>query len=262
MRASSLRQTILTLISALLLFLGSVSAAGAQNSSIPTETLSYKVMFKWGLINKKAGWARLSYTPNGATAYAVLHAGSEPWADKIYYLRDTLTSTIDTRTMTPNYYERVANEDGKYSRDVVKFTRNGQNISASTERYRRAKPGAELKTTTGTLEAQGVTVDMVSAFYYVRTMPFDRMETGQQRIINIFSAKKKERLTITYQGRETIKIDGKSYDTYHIRFRFTTEGSKKSSDDIDTWVEVAEPHRPVKLEGRLKIGKIMCLIDE
>ncbi|MCM1028296.1 MAG: DUF3108 domain-containing protein [Pseudoflavonifractor sp.] len=229
--------------------------------SIPKESLRYKVMFKWGLINKKAGWARLDYTPGSVTAQATLYAGSEPWADKIYYLRDTLTSTIRPSSMTPTYYERVANEDGKYSRDIVKFVHEGTRVTAQASRYRRQKPGAELTEAHTSLEAVGATVDMVSAFYYMRTMPFSSMEPGQQRIINIFSAKKKERLTITYVGTAKIDIDGHKYDTYHIKFRFTTDGSKKSSDDIDTWIETAAPHRPVKLEGKLKIGKVMCLLE-
>lgn len=240
------------------------AAAGAtlpNTSPFPTESLSYKVMFKWGLISKKAGWARLDYTPGGLISEAVLYAGSEPWADKLYYLRDTLTTRMHTTSHTPLYYERVANEDGKYARDVVKFTSNGTSVKAMTERYRRAKNATETKQSFGELDAIGVTVDMVSAFYYARTLPFGSMTNGQQRIINIFSAKKKERLTITFLGKETVEIDSRSYPAYHITFRFTTEGGKQSSDDIDTWIEIAPPHRPVKLEGKLKIGKITCLLE-
>lgn len=238
-----------------------VTAPVATAVEIPRESLRYKVMFKWGLINKKAGWARLEFTPGREVAQAVLYAGSEPWADHLYYLRDTLTTHMLPSSLTPVYYERVANEDGKYARDIVRFFREGQKVRATTDRYRRGEEETETRHAAAELEALGVTVDMVSAFYYVRTLPFSRMEPGQQRIINIFSAKKKERLTITFGGTERINIDHRSYDTYHIRFRFTTEGGKQSSDDIDTWVETAPPHRPVKLQGKLKIGKIMCLLE-
>lgn len=247
------------LAAALIIMLSALQATAKVN--IPAETLNYKVMFKWGLINKKAGWARLEYTPGSVTSEAVLYAASEPWADRLYTLRDTLYSTIRPASMTPVYYERVANEDGKYARDVIRFTHAGSKVSATTRRYRRSKPGAEMKQADNTLEAEGATVDMLSAFYYIRSMPFDRMQPGQQRIINIFSAKRKERLTITFVGEERVKIDDSSYDTYHVKFRFTTEGSKQSSDDIDTWLETAAPHVPVKLEGKLKIGKIMCLLE-
>lgn len=239
-----------------------VSAASpAPALDIPHESLTYKVLFKWGFINKKAGWARLDYTPGGLTSEAVLYAGSEPWADKIYYLRDTLTTRMNPSTFTPQYYERVANEDGKYSRDVVQFTQTGYKVSATADRYRRSRQDADMTHASTRLEADGITVDMVSAFYYARALPFESMSPGQQRIINIFSAKKKERLTITFVGAEKIKVDDRTYETYHIKFRFTTDGGKQSSDDIDTWVETASPHRPVKLEGKLKIGKILCLLE-
>lgn len=247
------------LAAALFITLSAVQATAKVN--IPAETLSYKVMFKWGLINKKAGWARLEYTPGAVTSEAVLYAASEPWADRLYTLRDTLYSTIRTSSMTPVYYERVANEDGKYARDIIKFAHAGNKVNATTKRYRRSKPGAALKQADNTLQAEGATVDMLSAFYYIRSMPFARMQPGQQRIINIFSAKRKERLTITFVGEEQVSIDSDDYNTYHVKFRFTTEGSKQSSDDIDTWLKTDAPHIPVKLEGKLKIGKIMCLLE-
>ena len=186
-----LRAIIILAVAIVMSHAPALAAGPATPLSIPRESLSYKVMFKWGLINKKAGWARLDYSPAGATATAVLYAGSEPWADKLYYLRDTLTTRMSTANHTPEYYERVANEDGKYARDVVRFTRDGNRVTATTRRYRRARPGAELKQADAELEAIGQTVDMVSAFYYARTMPFAKMAPGQQRIINIFSAKKR-----------------------------------------------------------------------
>ncbi len=252
---------ILIILTALIPAIGAGAVGPAPTLAIPQESLTYKVLFKWGIINKKAGWARLDFTPGGLTSEAVLYAGSEPWADKIYYLRDTLTTRMNPSTFTPYYYERVANEDGKYSRDVVRFTRTGNQVSATADRYRRGKQDTDLTQATTTLKAEGVTVDMVSAFYYARALPFESMTPGQQRIINIFSAKKKERLTITFVGSEKVKVDDRAYDTYHIKFRFTTDGGKQSSDDIDTWVETASPHRPVKLEGKLKIGKILCLLE-
>ncbi len=249
-----------SVIIALFILLGALAVSAA--SPIPAETLRYRVMYRWGIINKQAGHATLSFTPGATEARAVLTAASEPWADKIYSLRDTLYSTISLPSMTPTYYERVANEAGKYSRDIVSFRVSGPQVSATTHRYRRARPGAEMTEASTSLQATGTTVDMLSAFYYLRTLPFSTMSRGQQRIINIFSAKKKERLTITFVGREKIDLNGRPCDTYHIRFRFTTGGdSRKSSDDIDTWIETDPPHRPLKLVGKLKIGKIMCLLE-
>ena len=46
------------------------------------ETLNYKVIYKWGLINKQAGHAKLTLKNVGEDYVVQLTAASEPWADK------------------------------------------------------------------------------------------------------------------------------------------------------------------------------------
>lgn len=247
------------LLSILLLCL--MAAIPLYVSANPSESLHYKVMFKWGLINKKAGTADLVLTPGADYLKATLTAKNEPWADGIYKLRDTLISHMDPVTMTPSYYERIAHEDGKYARDIVRFNQTEKIVTAHTERYRRKSDGAEPTSALNTLSASGVTVDMVSAFYYLRKLDFSRMSPGQSVTVNIFSAKRKELLRIIFRGKEKVKIDNKSYDTWRVSFTFTTDGAKKSSDNIDTWIETTGEHIPVKLRGKLKIGSILCLLE-
>lgn len=247
---------IITFVIALLM-----SAGVLMSAASPTETLNYKVLFKWGLINKKAGTATLTLTPHSSHLKAALYARSEPWADSFYKLRDTLYSHMEPTTMVPKYYERIAYEDGKYARDVIHFHRSGNNVTANTERYRRKGDNAETSSVFDRLTASGVTVDMLSAFYYLRTLDFAGMTPGQSKTVNIFSAKRKEQLRIVYHGEETLKIGKKSYSTWHVSFRFTTDGAKKSSDDIDTWIDTTGHHAPVKLRGKLKIGSILCLLE-
>ncbi len=97
----------------LFLMLAAHAVAAAADSvavNIPDETLNYKVMFKWGFINKKAGSAKLSLrrTPQGYTSQ--LTAASEPWADRIYRLRDTLNGRMEPDGFRPLFYEKIAHE--------------------------------------------------------------------------------------------------------------------------------------------------------
>ncbi|MDE6287819.1 MAG: DUF3108 domain-containing protein, partial [Muribaculaceae bacterium] len=48
------------------------------------ESVSYRVMYKWGLINKQAGTATLSLKDCGDHYTTCLTAASAPWADRIY----------------------------------------------------------------------------------------------------------------------------------------------------------------------------------
>ncbi len=233
--------------------------AFAENISFQKESLNYKVMFKWGLVHKQAGRATLTIADNGTKYVAKLTARSESWADKFYSVRDTLISFIGKTDMLPHKYERIAYEGGSFAHDIVTFSRNGNIFTGDTERYRRKKNAKEIVKSTGSLTAEGHTVDLLSVFYYLRAIDFNSITPGYSKTINIFSGKKKELLNIKYHGEETLSLNGKKYNTYRISFTFTTDGSKKSSDDIYTWISVENSHIPLKLEGKLNGGKIQCL---
>lgn len=247
-----------TLRLAALALLVAAASLTACAVSLPNETLHYKVLYKWGMVHKTAGRATLSLHSAGSSAYkATLTARSEPWADKVYRLRDTLTSTMSRDKLLPSRYEKVAHEDGKYSRDVVKFSYSGGKVTGSCTRQRRKKAGDPMTTSTSTLSATGQAVDMLSAFYYLRTLDFPRMSKGQTRSINIFSGKKKETLTITYQGATTVDLNKKKHDAWLVTFTFTSDG-KKSSDPIKAWISADSRRIPLKLEGSIKVGKVIC----
>lgn len=163
----------------------------------PPETLTYRVMFKWGLIHKNAGSATLSLqsAPHGELK-AVLTASSAPWADRIYKLRDTLVSYIDPATMQPRLYERIAHEDGKYSHDIVTFERHGNAVAGHAVKQRRKKPGQPLTVRETDLLSTGATVDMVSAFYYLRSLDFNALTPGSETEVTIFSGSKKRKAQI------------------------------------------------------------------
>lgn len=223
------------------------------------ETLNYKVMFKWGLVQKQAGRATLKLKSSPDAFVATLYARSEPWADHFYSLRDTLISTMSKTDMLPSRYERIAHEGGRYARDIITISRTGNIFNGESLRYRRKKNDRQTTKSQINLSAEGPTVDLLSVFYYLRAIDFGRIKPGYTKTINIFSGKRKEYLKIKYHGIDVLELDGKKYQTYRISFTFTADGSKKSSDDIDTWIWTNPSHIPLKLEGKLKVGRIRCL---
>lgn len=98
-------------------------AIHASGTTLGNEALSYKVMFKWGLIQKQAGRGILYLRDDGNRFVSTLYARSEPWADRFYKVRDTLTTIMSKPDMLPVKYERIAHEGGKYSHDIVNFTK-------------------------------------------------------------------------------------------------------------------------------------------
>lgn len=77
--------------------------------------------------------------------------------------------------------------------------------------------------------------------------------------LTIFSGKQKETLSIKFEGIDNLNFDGTERKVYHIKFMFTSKGGKKSSDDMDAWISADSKRIPLKLEGKLPVGKVHCI---
>ncbi len=247
------------LISLVLTAILLISSSTAAKAAFSNESLNYKVMYKWGVVNKQAGHATLSLRVKGNVYSTQLTAASEKWADRFYRVRDTLNGSIVIQGFKPQFYEKIAHEGDEHKHDYVKYNHLGTGkVAAHCTRTKRNKKGKLKVNQAIDLLASGTTVDMLSSFYYMRALPYANWKSGHVITVNIFSGKRKELLTIKYIGVENIKYDKKSFSTYHIKFTFTGDGGKKTSDDMDAWITTDSRHIPVRLEGKLKVGKVQC----
>lgn len=254
-----MKRLISSLITAFVLTVNAAGADGHAHLQLDNESLPYKVMFKWGLINKQAGRAVLNLNHGAGEYHSELTARSEPWADHFYSVRDTLRSTMRPHDFLPKFYEKIANEDGDRKHDRVLFHyADGQGVKADS--YRKEYKKGTLKIDDHhKFESDSIAVDMLSSFYVMRTLPYEKWTVGQTYSVPIFSGKQTETLTIKYHGEENLKIDNQSYPVYHITFIFTSRGGTKSSDDMDAWIYNHKSRIPLRLEGKLPVGKVHCI---
>lgn len=224
----------------------------AHARTYTNETLNYQIVYQWGMVWKHTGDATLSISRNGDGYKAMLAGRTRSWADKVYPVRDTLKCTMRS-DMAPLLYEKLTHEKNYNARDVLQFSYNYSHTSAKATRYRTSG------NTTTTLSAKCQAYDMLSVFYMLRNIEFASMTKGKTQTTVIFSGKEKEYLTIRYQGLENVKLrDGSKYKAYHITFKFTQEGGKKSSDDIDAWLSADANRIPLLIVGKLPVGQVKC----
>ena len=225
------------------------------------ETLSYKVVYRWGIVNKQAGRATfINEFDNDGICRAMMYARTEPWADSLYSVRDTLKSIYDSTTRLPYNYTRIAHEGGSYAHDQVIFSNNSNISSAYCVCLRRKKNESTTNRIETNLEANGPAVDLLSSFYYLRGLNFEKMQIGQSIVINIFSGKRKEILKITYTGLDSIKINNNEEKCHKIIFTFSSKSGKTTSSPIKAWLSTDAKCIPMKIEGELKIGKVQCIL--
>ena len=93
----------------------------------------------------------------------------------------------------------------------------------------------------------------------MRSIDYGNWKVGESETITIFSGKRKEALTIKCHGIDDVKVDKKTFRCYHITFIFTSDGGKKTSDDMDAWISADVRRIPIKIEGKLPVGKVRCV---
>lgn len=224
------------------------------------EELHYVVSYKWGLIQKAAGDAVYTIVDKGDHFDLKMTGTTRPWADKVFFVRDTLMGTISKASNRPLTYIKSSHEKGKYVRDVIHYNYSGSSVSGEAVRTKQNKNG-ELETEKKILEANGDVFDMLSIYYYLRTVDFSKLVNGGTVKVHMFSGSKVEELTVRCEGKEKFTLNDKTQtEAYHLKFSFTTQGKKKSSDDIETWVAVSTPHIPYLIVGNLPIGQVRATL--
>lgn len=238
------------------LFIIALVSLSAFGASFPNETLHYVITYKWGLIHKEAATAALSLRSAGNKYNLTLTAKTKPWADNVFRVRDTLTSVVSQVDLMPLRYVKTSHEGGRYGRDEIDFSYAGKSVTGKATRHRTDKKGKKTETHVS-LQSTGPTYDMLSVFYYLRTLDYRSLSGGTTATATIFSGKKSEKLTIRCLGKERIEMRDKTHaEAWHIKFRFTTGGGAKSSDDIDAWISTGPRHIPLQVFGNLPVGQV------
>lgn len=241
---------IFYLLTVIMLFVVVSATAGFDN-----ERLHYIISYKWGVIHKDAGEATLTLSNHGPNYQLMLAAKTKPWADHFYRTRDTLKATVRKVGLKPLSYTKITHEKNTHSRDEIKYSSYGTVTKGESVRY-RIKDG-KMQKTMKTLTASGPVYDMLSVFYYLRSLDYNKLSKTRLYKATVFSGKKSETITIRSLGIVKIKLrDKTTREAYHIRFNFTTDNGRKSSDDIDTWISADSQHIPLYLVGKLPVGEV------
>lgn len=238
-----------------------VNICSASTTRLADETLHYVISYKWGMIHKDAGTASLSLHNRGDRMYTTLTGRTKPWADKIFKVRDTLHSVVERNGFRPISYEKIAHENGSFSYDHIAYSYNGDNVTGNI-RKRRIKKG-KSSCSSHTLGAKGLVYDMLSIFYYLRTIDYEDFRKDRIFKATVFSGSKSETITIRPQGIENVRMRDKSVRrAFKLKFNFTSKGGRKSSDDIECWISDDRYHIPLLLIGSLPVGQVKCYLTE
>lgn len=206
------------------------------------EVLEYRVHY--GIID--AGTAKLEVGPElktigGRPCYRVIGTGRSVGAfDWFFKVRDHYESYIDSESILPWLFIRKIDEGG--------YKKN-QNVSFN---HFKGTATSEKKTITTPSHVQ----DLVSAFYYARTLDFDNAQPGDTFLIHTYLDDEVFPLVIKYEGKSTLKT--KLGKIRCIAFKpYLLEGRVfKEKEGMTIWVSDDKNRIPVRAQADILVGSI------
>jgi hypothetical protein len=217
------------------------------------EFLKYRVFYdSWITYWMTAGYGTIDIDPepveiSGRPTYHITVNGTSANVFNVFFkVRDKFESYIDEEGMMPLKFIRYTREGGYKKDDTVFF--DHQALRATSMR--------KVKDITPYVQ------DIVSAFYYVRTMDFDSARVGDQYYVDFFLDDSLYHSEVIFQGRGWVKTDfGK---LWCLKFKPRVAVGEVFADPypMEMWVTDDKNKIPVLMKSAVFIGSVKIELIE
>ncbi len=207
------------------------------------EELNYRLHY--GVIN--AGTAKLEVKKMdkkiaGREVYQVIGSGRSRGAfDWFFKVRDRYETYMDVEGVFPWLFVRNINEGGYKKHQTYKFVQNKNKVD-----------NGEGKT----FETPSGVQDMLSSFYYARSIDYSKAKENEVFTIWSFVDDELWPLKIRFLKRETIKVGNKKYKA--MKFCPVVQEGRlfENEDDVAVWISDDENKIPLLAQGKIFVGSI------
>lgn len=234
---------------------GMRAQCGAENTAFQGgERLTYVLKFNWKFIWMTVGTAQFTIDNHNDGYRAHLITGGNKNADRMFVLRDTITSVV-SRDLTPRYYRKGAHEGNRYTTCEAWYTYPGGKANVK-QRFRNHK--GEVKRTDDT-SAQCY-FDMVAMLLRARSFDAADYKVGQKiRFPMVDNGKVKEE-TIVYRGKKNFKMEGAKTKYRCLVFSFVEYKKGKEKEVVTFYITDDKNHLPVRLDLFLRFGSAKAFL--
>ena len=207
------------------------------------EKLTYIVHY--GFINAGLAVLELKETDVEFQGRRMLHAvgtGKSLGAFNTFYkVDDRYESFFDSVGVFPWSFKRSVDEGGyTFKQDYVFLQHRAEVITQEKQTFKIPEH----------------TQDMISAFYFARTLDFGSAAKGDVFTIDCFLDNEHWPLQMKVVGRETINVRNGKYRC--IKFQPIVQEGRvfKTNDDLNVWVTDDGNHIPVLAQAKVLVGSI------
>ena len=214
------------------------------------EKLRYRITY--GIMD--AGEATLTVKEtskkgaNGRPLYHVKGEGKTLGAFNLFFkVRDVYESYIDKSGAFPWLFVRDVNDGGYTKNQEYTFKQDKQKVVTDK--------GKEFKVPLGIQ-------DMISSFYFARTLDFKNMKPGDETEFKCFMDEEIFPLKVKFVGIEDIKIRKGKFEC--MKFQPVVQEGRyfEKDDDVQFWVTNDANRIPVLIKAKIPVGNIKMHLVE
>ncbi len=207
------------------------------------EVLKYKL--KYGFITAAEGTLKVQESDikfDGKPAFKLMVDGETSGTFDIFYkIRDHYDSFIDKDNLKPFFYQENIREGGYRRQDKARFNQNGKKVVATQGTF-----------TTPTTQ----TFDLVSAYYFARSLDISKMKIGDFVKLNYFLGDEISQLEIQFVGREVVKT--KLGKIKCLKFSPSIKPGRvfRKDSKLYLWITDDGNRVPVKAQVEIIVGSV------
>ncbi|HXX64107.1 MAG TPA: DUF3108 domain-containing protein [Bacteroidota bacterium] len=158
----------------------------------------------------------------------------------IYRVEDRYLTYIDVETIAPWKFEQHVRE-GSYKRDFTAEFDQVHNVA---------------KTSEGTYPIPPYVHDILSAFYYARTIDLAPLKVGDLILLSNFYKDKAYDLAVKVLGRQELEVAAGTFNTVVVEPLVKEGGLFKSEGRIVIWLTDDERKIPIRVNTKVVVGSI------
>lgn len=214
-----------------------------HNAFKPGEKLTYVVHY--GFVNAGLAIVELKESDRKIQGRPVWHAVGKGYSlgafSAFYKVDDKYETYFDAQGVFPWVFRRSVSEGGfEFKQDYI-YNQSRREVTTQEQK---------------THKVPGSVQDMLSAFYYARTIDFSTAKPGDVYTIETFLDNELWPLRMKFVGRETIKLRNGKYRC--MKFQPVVQEGRifKGNDDLNVWITDDGNRIPVLAQAKVIVGSI------
>lgn len=189
------------------------------------------------------------YETGGSTCHKIeVYGKSTGMVDKLFRVKDTWRSVVDTTTMLPKYAFRSIKEGDYRLKEYTYLNRGTGKITVNKTK----NSGKSSKS----YDVQEGVHDIVSGFYYFRNVDWANKQVGSSVTVKAFFEDELYTLKVVYKGTETLKTKLGKIKAYKLVPIVPDNELFDGEDSIRFWLSADQNKVPLKIKAKMFVGSV------